>query len=358
MVVACVAVYGYSAINTGSTQIHNTSVDLSTPLSIVWPFEISVIGDLGEKGVRIPPKVGRGWRGEAGGEASYRFYIPETDLYRIWAYSLWFDECANAVFAQIDNMDRAVVGNDPVYGQWHWVRGFDVHLEKGTHTLLLSNHSDHIALQKVLFTNSRYAVPEECGLVFSDIFYDGFDGCDRGNFSSWKIVSGEWLVQDPVQKICFIENSLVGNSQDSAFIFYPEQDWSRYSLSIAVQPVWSDDADAHVGICFGVEDPNRYHQLRCRPAQKTDAVRMEVISKTADRDRVLADFDVPWKAQTWRQIEIELSAGKIVVRVEGAGPVEVPVDNKIRGGIGLCLEGEVIAYFDDVHVRELADGAM
>ena len=30
---------------------------------------------------------------------------------------MWFDECANAVFAKIDDLDKAILGNDPLYNQ-------------------------------------------------------------------------------------------------------------------------------------------------------------------------------------------------------------------------------------------------
>ena len=47
------------------------------------------------------------------------------------------------------------IGGGEIYNQWHWVRGFEVYLEKGTHTLVLSNHSDHICVQTVLFIGYR-----------------------------------------------------------------------------------------------------------------------------------------------------------------------------------------------------------
>jgi len=174
-IIICIIVYGFFAVKKETGPEFAVSIDLAKPLAIEWPCEVSIVGDNGEKGLRIAPKVGRGWRGEAGGKADYRFFIPQDGKYHIWAYCLWFDECANAVFAQIDNQDKAIVGNDPVYNKWHWVRGFDVTLKKGTHSLVLSNHSDHIAIQKIVFSNSS-APPQQTGLVFSDIFYDGFDG--------------------------------------------------------------------------------------------------------------------------------------------------------------------------------------
>lgn len=358
LIVVCVGIYGYSAINKSSSQVYNISVDVSRPLSIVWPFEVAVVGEMGEKGLRIGPKIGRGWCGEAGGEASYKFYVPEDGRCHIWAYCLWFDVCTNAVFAQIDDLDRAIIGNDPVYNRWHWVRGFDVNLKKGTHTLVLSNHSDHISVQKVLLTNSRTVAPEDFGVVFSDIFYDGFDGCDQGNFTSWEVISGQWSAQDPTEQRCLIENALVGKSKDSSFIIYNGDDWSGYMLNVVVRAVISESAGGAVSICFGVKDANEYHQLKWRYMEGWDKVKMEISKKTAEGTETLREFEVPWEAEGWHQVEIALNASNIVVRVDEAEPVKTAVNYQITGGIGFCLEGEITAWFDDVHVRQTSDGTM
>ena len=183
IIISCVITYGFFSIKKEPDQEFAVSVDLAAPLAIEWPCEVSIVGDNGEEGLRIAPKAGRGWKNEAGGKAGYRFFIPEDGEYLLWAYCLWYDECTNAVYAQIDDEDKAIIGNDPVYSKWHWVRGFNVSLKKGTHDLQLSNHSDHIALQKILFSSSPTTEPQQASVVFSDMFYDGFDGCDQGNFT-------------------------------------------------------------------------------------------------------------------------------------------------------------------------------
>jgi hypothetical protein len=348
----CAGIYGYSTVNIKSGQAFNITVDLANPLSIVWPFEVAIIGTQGQKGLRIGPKIGRGWRGEAGGDATYRFYIPQNGKYRIWAYCLWFDECANAVFAQIDNLEKAILGNDPIYNQWHWTRGFDVELEKGTHTLVLSNHSDHISLQKVLLTNSHSFTPDSHGPVFSDVFYDGFDGCDQGNFARWKIISGEWTVQNPDANVCLTENALIGKSKDNSFIIYENNEWAGYLLNVAVKSSISESPNSSVAICFGIKDPNQYHQLQLRPSGNIDKVEMEIIRKTADRQDVLAHFISPWKSGLWHHIEIGLNTNAIVVKVDETKSIKIPINYRINGGIGLSLKGQITALFDDIHVRQ------
>jgi hypothetical protein len=350
-VLVCVITYVYSAVKIHTGQIFSVNVDLSKPLTIIWPMEVSIVGDMGEKGLRIGPKIGRGWRNEAGGKATYRFYIPDDGKYFIWAYCLWFDKCTNAVFARLDNMNKAIIGNDNIYKQWHWVRGYAIRLKKGAHDLELSNHSDHISLQKIRLINSATTLPDDSGLIFSDVFYDGFDGCHIGNFASWQPVSGEWSVKMPPKQNCFFENALIGKSQERAFIMYRGDEWSDYSLNVAVKPSLSGDGKATVGVCFGVEDPNQYHCLKWRPMEGIGKCEVEV-SKTEQQEiQVLGVFETAWQTDKWNKIEISLKEEDISVRINNLEPIRTSARYYIKGGIGFLLEGKITAYFDDVHVR-------
>jgi hypothetical protein len=354
-ILMCVIAYVYSAINVHTTQTFSVNVDLGKPLAIFWPMEVAIVGDMGEKGLRIGPKIGRGWRREAGGKATYRFYVPEDGRYFIWAFCLWFDKCTNAVFARIDNSKKAIIGNDNIYKQWHWVRGYAIKLKKGAHDLELSNHSDHISLQKILLINSATALPDDCGLIFSDIFYDGFDGCHIGNFTSWQPVSGEWHVQMPPKQTCFFENALIGKSQDRSFIMYGGDEWSDYSLNVAVKSFPSRDVNAAVGVCFGVEDANYYHCLRWQAIEGTDNFKIEVSRRTYEETQALAVYEMPWQIDKWNEIEIALNQDNISVKAGDLEPIKIPTTYSVKGGIGFLLEGDMTAYFDDVHVRTVID---
>lgn len=354
-VLVCVGIYGYSAVNIGRGQAHSISIDAGKPISIVWPFEVAIVGDDGEKGLRIGPKIGRGWRGEAGGQASYRFFVPEYGRYHIWTYSLWFDECANAVFATIDNLDKAILGNDPIYKQWHWVRGYDVDLQKGTHTLTLSNHSDHISIQKVFLASSPSIAPDNCSLVFSDIFYDGFDGCDRGNFGDWQAIAGKWTARNPTEPMCPEENVLINESKGRSFIIHKGDNWSDYTLDVAVKASLSESPTAAVGICFGLRDAGQYHRLQWRSAEAPGTAKMQISRNTGDNVEVLAEAEVPWESDKWHHVEITLSSDSISAKVDDSEPAEVPTDHQISGGIGLHVDGDITAYFDDIHVRQILE---
>lgn len=351
-IVACVCIYGYSAISFSGGAVHNINIDTGKPLSIIWPFEIAIVGDEGERGLRIGPKIGRGWRGEAGGEASYRFFVPEEGRYYIWTYSKWFDECANAVFATIDDLDKAILGNDPVYKQWHWVRGFDVHLAKGTHTLLLSNHSDHISILKVFLTNLPSVAPEGCDVVFSDIFYDGFDGCDQGNLGEWEAIAGTWGALNPVDPMCTEENLLVNESKGRCFLVRKGDSWSGYTLDVAVKAALSESPNSTVSLCFGVKDADRYHLLQVQSAEAPGTARMQLARREGEKEEILGEAEAPWQSDKWHHIEIALNPDNITAKIDDSEPTTAPTEDQISGGIGLHVDGEITAQFDDVHVRQ------
>ena len=354
-ILACLVIYSFFAVKKETGPEFAISIDLGKPLAIEWPCEVSIVGDSGEKGLRIAPKIGRGWRGEAGGKASYRFFIPEDGRYHIWAYCLWFDVCTNAVFAQIDDQDKAIVGNDPVYNKWHWVRGFDINLKKGTHNLVLSNHSDHIALQQIVFSNSASADPHQTGLAFSDIFYDGFDGCDQGNFTSWRQICGSWYAKNPESQTCLIENSLIGQSQDKAFVIYENNDWQDYCLDISVKLLPSQSKEPSLGICFGLDDPNNFWQLQIKPVQDNKTAKISVVKKESENSTIVSEFELPFEINKWQQIQISLTDKHIEVKLAENQPVKIDIDQKIVGGIGLLLESKITAYFDNVHIRQVLE---
>ncbi len=350
---SCAGLYVYSAVDISGIETHNIHIDMARPVSIVSPFEISIVGEMGEKGLRIGPKIGRGWRGEAGGAASYRFYVPEDGEYILWVYCLWYDECANAIFCRIDDLDRAIVGNDPIYNQWHWVRGFEVYLEKGTHSLVLSNHSDHISVQTILFTGSETVTPVDCGRVFTDIFYDGFDGCDMGNFADWQVLSGSWRVEDPEAGACQIKNVVIGESESTSRMFYFNDKWSDYCFNVSVRTEHWPNSGSSVGVCVGVIDENSYYEVRFCSQNETDKVLMEIIRHWPGGEDVMSSCDIVWTDNVWHHLQVTCGVEAIIVSVDKNYNLQANVSEKLRGGIGLSLRGRMSGHFDDIHVRKI-----
>jgi len=350
VILASAVLYGFSAIETTDGGFFSIEIDAGRPHTIEWPCEAAIVGDEGEKGLRIGANVGRGWRGEAGGQATYKFYVPRAGTYNIWAYGLWFDECASAVFAQIDDSKKAIVGNDPIYGQWHWVRGFGAELAQGSHTLILSNHSDHISIQKILLTNSESMRPGEYEVVFSNLFYDGFDGCDHGNFTAWQQVSGEWTIDNLKADEYNPENAILGRSEDEALILYENETWEGYSVNVSVR-VMEAGTDAAVGVCFGARDEEHYYRVRWQDSE------VKLIRRTGGEAASLGTFKTTECDDGWHNVEVTAQKGTVKVTLDGGEPFEVSVNGAIMGGIGLWLGGDIEAQFDDIHVRQIESDA-
>lgn len=350
--VCCAAIYCFSAMSINSGEEFSVAVELARPMSIVWPMEVAIAGDAGEKALRIGPKVGRGWKGEAGGQAEYKFYIPKAGKYYVWFYSLWFDECSNTVFVRIDNNEKIILGNDPVYNQWHWGRGFDVYLEQGTHRMMVSNHSDHVAIQKILFINSQTTRPGDSSVVFSDIFYEGFDGCDQGNFSQWDEFTGQWMVTNPVDQMNFSENVLLGNANNGkAFILYKPNPWADYSLNLKLKADLSGASGKGIAVCFGAKDKDRYYKLQFEKAKADGKALAMIIYKDGSDEKIIESFEVNWHDDKWGRLEISLLEGCIGINFGDKAKTKVKWDKEIRGTVGFELKGETVGFFDDIHVR-------
>jgi len=355
--IAGIIIYGTSAITIAPQQASSVSIDLGKPQTVVWPFEVSVVGDMGEKGLRIGPKIGRGWLGEAGGEASYKFYVPNDGTYYLWGYCYWYDVCANAVFVQIDAQERTILGNDPLLNVWHWVRGFSVPLSKGTHTLTLSNHSDHISLQKIQFINSSLATPSDSAFIFSELFYDDFEGCDLGNFAHWKTVTGKWNVKHPSQQNSQDTNVLTSQSQDGALIIYEGQDWSDYAVNVAVNSHPLSASGQAIDICFGVQEPDQYYLLRILPVEE-GAAKLEILRRHRGALASIIAANGPWQIDKWHKIEVAHDNSSLIASIDGREVINTETEQEISGGIGFGLQAGAYASFDNIHVRLISDNSV
>lgn len=350
LILIAVCVYAFGVFSAGSEKKISIRLNLTKPESLIFPFQLVHVGPLGEKGLQIPPNIGRGWRGEAGGSAKYKFFVPVDGKYTLWFRCLWHDVCANAVFVQIDQNDKAILGNDPIYDQWHWVKGFEVELGKGTHMLKLSNHSDHISILDIVLINDPHTKPENAEIVFSDLFYDGFDGCDRGNFDSWEIATGNWRTIDPFLDACGQDNVLTNVNEDENFIFYLGT-WEDHKLDVSVNPIEFRNSQSMFSICFAVKNEMNFLRLEFSP-EKDEIFKSEFIRKTHGKDKTVAKSSSILRLEEFNNIQINNSNGMVKALVNGKVIIETNITTSNTGGIGLMVYGPAKIYFDDVHVTK------
>lgn len=336
----------------------NILIDASRPHRIVWPCEIDIVGEDGEEGFRIGPDVNQGWRNrkweqgddvdfiKGDGYATYHFYVPADGDYILWGYALWDDPCTNAVFAKVDQGNDTILGNDPIYKEWHWVRGNSVYLTKGSHILTLSNHSNNVSLQKLMFIGSKYQKPASCDNYFMDIFYDDFDGCDLGNYHKWDKVSGEWSVGSYDKLACTDNNLLIGesNSESACEIRIDEDQWEDYSFDIDVSlKDWKNSASAQIR--FGLANKNDIFAIRLISSPEKHKVQL---TKKHDKEIVVLGESQIYKDKI--KISLNNRNEEIVVLLDDKEVIKTE-RQAYKGGIGLILEGELVACFDNLHVR-------
>lgn len=342
----------------------NILIDVSKPHKIVWPCEIDFVGEDGEEGFRIGPDVNQGWRNrkwDAGEEeaefvkgdgfAIYHFYAPANGRYTLWGYTLWDDPCTNAVFVQIDQGVDNTLGNDPVYKKWHWVRGTSTYLDKGSHTLTLSNHSNNVALQKIMLMGSKYKVPSASEIYFTDIFYDDFDGCDLGNFQQWKKVGGNWFVSADAEPVCANANSLIGEATAKADceIRVGDNKWENYSFDINCSiKEWKQGAFAQIK--FGISNNNDCLSIKLIPIAN-DSVELCLIRNNDTNGILLGKVNTAKK-----DFKISVTASEEGLNLLVDGKVVIQTDKEeYSGGISLLLSGDIRVNYDDIHVRCLTN---
>ncbi len=332
------------------TARHRILIPADQPVSIVEPMRVDVLNDAGDRGLRIPDGVGRGWRREAAGSAAYTCHVPADGSYTLWAYCLWGGPCTNAVYARIDRAPNVILGNDPHYGLWHWVRGTSWPLTRGTHTLTLSNHSDGIAIQRFLLLSDPTDRPDD-GAASYDLFYDGFDGCDGGNIEVWALADKRWQVvrspgeTDPARRVLAGEAPTIGAPIVAAV---GQADWANYSLNLRVRAA----APGRIAIGLNYSDWDNCVLVEwCSRGPGSSSARVRVNRRTGGRSVLLAEDESSLELGRWQEVSLAVDRGQLRVRLDAAMVAQAPFDGPIAGRLALVLAEGASACFDDLHVQ-------
>lgn len=332
-------------------------IDAARPISIEPPMGIVEIGANGELGLHLPTDAGRGWKGEGGGEATYQFFAPQDGSYTIWAWCLWHDACTNAVYAQFDDSAKAILGNDPVFGKWHWVKGFDVPLKAGFHRLRLSNHSANIAIQKVFLTNDPLQAPPDADPApASSLFSDDFNGCDKGNLPMWRKVSGKWDTSHPADRKNAADNILTGISNDEALIIFDNDNWRDIHLTVSVFCDLQGDGEAYMAVRFAVASDNDYQEFRLLPMPGGQEAIVRHVQCKSGAISTLAEGRIPWRQASWHELMLDACGERPSLLLDGGASFRGGKGGEVAGGVGLSLHSRMTASFDNVLVQSASGG--
>ncbi len=149
------------------------------------------------------------------GETSYPIRVEAAGDYWVWARVRWRGTCSNSITlavspggASLDaNAARNLVGNDPSFRRWHWVRGPRVALAAGDHVLHVGTREANAAVDCVLFSPQENFLPTDQNsgdfsteqaatrraLAFSDNFTAASDQVSPMG-DRWLLSGDEWRV--------------------------------------------------------------------------------------------------------------------------------------------------------------------
>ena len=146
----------------------------------------------GGAALAIARGAGAGWRGAGGGAARWNFPVTESGSYTLWARVRWIDGCGNTFFVRVNGGAPLILGNDAVYGKWHWVGVPGIKLQPGDTRIELANREDGVAVDKLLLTNEPDFEPRGAWeAAFSrDLSEEPLVGWMAANPASWRAVSG------------------------------------------------------------------------------------------------------------------------------------------------------------------------
>jgi hypothetical protein len=315
--------------------------------AIIPPMEVvqNAKGASGSTFVRLPLGAGQGWRGEGIGEVSYRVELPSRGDYLLWARTLWQDGCTNAFYMRVADGPQTILGNDAIFGAWHWVRSSPLRLSEGMNYITIANHSDGTALDKIVLTNDPLYVPEGVGEGITR-FFDGFGGCDGDNTGSWELVAGMWKVVPGTGagsvgvNDCLAQWDPNGGKAIAGF-----SNWRNYSISTKVLLTTPGTA--------GLEMYNKSESssLRFTIRVSDDETVLSLVEQRGTKPHVLGiSKSIPVRFDYWYELAVQNVGDAYVCLVDGAEMIRATssVDRTGRIGISASTGG---VFFDNVEVN-------
>jgi len=294
--------------------------------------------------LQIPPGSGQGWRGNGKGRVTFRFDVPSGGLYVLWARTRWKDGCSNAFFMHWNQQAPIVFGNDAVFNQWHWVPSSALSLQKGVNYLVFSNHSDAVALDKLILTNDRLYMPQGLAEEVTH-FFDGFAGCDADNTGSWQFESGKWRVlrntagAEAGPADCLAQLAPEGGA---AFVGYPV--WHDYDVRLKTMVT----QQCRLTILFYSTGENDGCRLTCEIDKTGSLFRCETVTNGTVQP-LSEPLRQPFLLGAWHDISITDSNNDITCSIDSKEIVKVPLSASRSGRLGLVTSKGGI-YFDNVEV--------
>lgn len=332
-----------------SRSTHCVYVEACSPISIKLPFEVTAIGEQGQRGLYVAPEPNTS--SNEGGTATYRCFVPAAGQYKAWGYCYWMEGGGGTnVFELSVGGSSGTIPRGPATRQWQWVPLLTANLKEGLATMTLAARGWGFAVRKIVFCDDPLRHGEQCGAVTEDLFYDDFNDCHEGQFDSWQKCSGKWTVEHDDDYKSPAEKVLVGRCQEEAFVCIGDSWGGDYCLTVDCRTIHSD-AGGKSGIRFCMDGDAGSLLLcwTCDGSQKQ--ARIELLRETLRGCTKLAEFAADWQERQWHEVSLSLQNETVSILVDSLPLKTVAVGPIHGGGIGLCLFGPIEMQFDNVQVH-------
>lgn len=279
--------------------------------------------------------------------------VPGKGTYYAWVRARWNDSCGNSVSLKVGDSAPSLVGEDHLYGTWHWVPGGRFELDEGHLEVTIIEREDGVAVDQVLFTpRERYRPVGPVGNASDPAavrrFADDFSRSPGHGMAGWELASGEWDIAfsfDP-NRIPH-QYSLRGrpgeSHQTEARAFIDGPPWRGSRLAFSVLP----DPDSRFGVLLDGRGDGRELKLTMEVSQDTSS-----LNATGTGVKAKTDLDRNLRPNQWHRISIERWAWVLRVSIDGKEMLFSTDVEPSAGAVGLFVSRGT-AFFDDLEVSEI-----
>lgn len=192
-----------------------------------------------------------------------------------------------------------------------------------------------------------------------EIFADDDFVREEGAESIWQPILGKWeartLRDDPQATREEMDKSAnafsyFGSGSPRAITVGGHWFWDRYSLESSIKPM----GKGAVGIVLYYQDDRNY--LLARWTSFADAGpngnKLQLVARQGDAEKVLAEREGGYEPGQWTKLRAQVCDGIVQCLVDDEWKLEAQTDLFGQGQIGLYVEGQSGAFFDDVVCNE------
>jgi hypothetical protein len=148
------------------------------------------------------------------GIAGYKISVKKEGKYYFWGRCYWKDACSNQFRLQHNNT-RYSLGDDPVYGKWHWVKGPVMDFGQGVNEVFLLSHDEEARMDEILLTmNPDYVPFDKLREVYFLDFEDSLvNKLQIRNSDGWRIINDStssvcvWVSSEENREIALLDKT-------------------------------------------------------------------------------------------------------------------------------------------------------